>query len=278
LIGELELGWGVVVGHTLDGGSESYVATARTDSGEDAVVKLVMPPYEAFTSELRTLLASEGHGYVRLLNNDEERHAMLQERLGPSLRESGLPVPARMEILCATLQSAWEAPVPPGLPSGEEKARWLSGFIFSTWEELGRPCSRRVVEQALAFAADREAAFDPAACVLVHGDAHDANALQALTGTRGRFKLVDPDGLLAEPAYDLGILMREWSGELLVGDATRLGRERCAHLACLTGVDPRAIWEWGFVERVSTGLLATRVGAGRLGREMLDVAEVWATS
>jgi len=59
----------------------------------------------------------------------------------------------------------------------------------------------------------------------------------------------------------------------LGGDAARLGRERCARLARLTGVDPRAIWEWGFVERVSTGLLATQVGAVRMGREMLVVAE-----
>jgi streptomycin 6-kinase len=278
LIGELERSWGVVVGHTLEGGSESYVATARPDSGHAAVVKLVMPPYEPFAGEVRTLLAAEGRGYARLLNQDEDRHAMLQERLGPSLRESGLPVSARAEILCATLENAWETPAPPGLPSGKEKARWLSRFISATWEVLGRPCSRPAVEQALAFAASREAAFDPTVSVLVHGDAHDANALQALEGTQKRYKLVDPDGLLAEPAYDLGILMREWSNELLSGDAARLGRERCAHLASLTGVDASAIWEWGFVERVSTGLLATRVGAVRLGREMLDVAEVWAAS
>ena len=70
--------------------------------------------------------------------------------------------------------------------------------------------------------------------------------------------------------------MREWSGELLGCDAARLGRERCARLSRLTGVDQRAIWEWGFVERVSTGLLATRVGADRVGKETLDVAEAWA--
>ena len=280
LIRELERDWGVTVGATLSGGSESYVAAAKSRVGEDAVVKLEMPPYGSFAGEVRVLLAAEGRGYARLLQHDEGRHAMLQERLGPSLRESGLPVPDRVEILCATLRGAWETPPPPGLQTGSEKARWLSGFIAATWEETNRPCSRRVVERAQAFAEARRAAFDPAASVLVHGDAHDANALRAGEGTRGRarFKLVDPDGLLAEPAYDLGILLREWSGGLLGGDAMRLGRERCAHLSRLTGVDPRAIWEWGFVERVSTGLLATRVGAGRVGTEMLDVAEVWATS
>ncbi len=280
LIGELEHDWGVTVGSTLRGGSESYVAAARTEAGDDAVVKLEMPPYASFASEVRILAAADGRGYVRLLEHDEERNAMLQERLGPSLRESGLPIPVQIEILCATMQRAWDVRAPAGLPSGADKARWLSEFIAATWEELNRPCSRRVIEQALSFAETRGAAFDPEATVLVHGDAHSANALQdpRHSPAAARFKLVDPDGLLAEPAYDLAIPMREWSRELLEGDAARLGRERCAYLSRLTGVDPQGIWEWGFVERVSTGLLATRVGADRLGREMLDVAEAWATS
>ena len=280
LLDELERGWGVAVGSTLSGGSASYVATARTSSGKDVIVKLEMPPYESFAGEVHTLAAAGGCGYARLLDHDEERHAMLQERLGPSLDESGLPVSAQIEILCATLRRAWEVPTPAGLQTGAEKARWLSGFITETWEELDQPCSRSVVEQALAFAERREAAFDPEVAVLVHGDAHGANALQDLACGSGQaqFKFVDPDGLLAEPAYDLAVTMREWSGELLAGDAVQLGRERCAHLGRLTGVDPQPIWEWGFIERVSTGLLVAWVGADRLGREMLDVAEAWTES
>jgi streptomycin 6-kinase len=239
-----------------------------------------MPPYAAFASEVRTLVAAEGRGYVRLLTYDGARRAMLQERLGPSLRRFGLPVSTQIEILCATLWHAWEVPAPASLPSGADKARWLSEFIVTTWEELQRPCSRRVVELALSFAESREAAFDPESAVLVHGDAHSANALQGTRRESDRlwFKFVDPDGLFAEPACDLAIPMREWSKELLNGDAARLGRERCAYLGHLTGVDPEAIWEWGFVERVSTGLLATQVGARRMGKEMLDVAELWTTA
>jgi streptomycin 6-kinase len=278
LIGELEHDWGVAVGPALPGGSESYVAAARTDSGVDAVIKLEMPPYASFAGEVRTLVAADGRGYVRLLDHDEERNAMLQERLGPSLRGFGLPIPAQIEILCATLQSTWDVPVPAGLPSGAEKARWLSEFIAATWEELNRPCSRRVIEQALAFAEIREAAFDSETAVLVHGDAHSANALQDPRQAPACFKLVDPDGLAAEPAYDLAIPMREWSRELIDGETARLGRERCAYLSRLTGVDHRGIWEWGFVERVSTGLLAIQVDADEMGREMLDVAEAFATT
>lgn len=279
LVSELERDWGVVVGPALGGGSESYVAVATTDAGACAVIKLGMPPYASFASEVRTLAAAEGRGYARLLGHDEERNAILQERLGPSLCGFGLSVPIQIEVLCATLQRAWEVPAPEGLQSGADKARWLSGFIAATWEELNWPCSRRVIEYALAFAESREAAFDPEAAVLVHGDAHSANALRDPSRTSGqaRFRLVDPDGLVAEPAYDLAIPMREWSRELLDGDAARLGRERCYRLSRLTGVDPRGIWEWGLVERVSTGLLSMQVGSDRTGREMLDVAEAWAT-
>ncbi len=280
LLDDLERDWHLAVGRTLSGGSASYVAAARTSSGEDAVVKLEMPPYESFAGEVRTLVAADGRGYARLLDHDEERHAMLQERLGPSLDGSGLPVSTQIKILCATLRCAWEVPAPAGLQSGAEKARWLSRFITETWEELSQPCSQSVVEQALAFTERREAAFDPETAMLVHGDAHGTNALRVLGAGSGkaRFKFVDPDGLLAEPAYDLAIPMREWSRELLAGDAARLGRERCAQLSHLTGVDPRPIWEWGFVERVSTGLFVTWVGADQIGKEMLDVAEIWTSS
>jgi streptomycin 6-kinase len=85
----------------------------------------------------------------------------------------------------------------------------------------------------------------------------------------GTFKLVDPDGLLAEAEYDMGILMREDPVELLAGDAG----ERARWLARRTGLDATAIWEWGAVERVSTGLLCTRIGLQPVGREMLAAAD-----
>jgi streptomycin 6-kinase len=104
----------------------------------------------------------------------------------------------------------------------------------------------------------------------VHGDVHQWNALQASDGS---FKLVDPDGLLAEPEYDLGIIMREDPAELMEGDPTA----RAEWLAGRTGLDAGAIWEWGVVERVSTGLLGTKIGLQPVAGQMLRVAELVAT-
>jgi streptomycin 6-kinase len=93
--------------------------------------------------------------------------------------------------------------------------------------------SERAVEHALPSAERRIAAHDDERAVLVHGDVHQWNALQA----PGGFKLVDPDGLLAEAEYDMGILMREDPVELLEGDPY----ERARRLANRTGLNPIAI-------------------------------------
>ena len=104
-----------------------------------------------------------------------------------------------------------------------------------------------------------------AGAVLVHGDVHQWNVLEAGTG----FKLVDPDGLLAEAEYDLGVVMREDPVELRHGDP----HERARWLAHRCGLDAAAIWEWGVAERVSTGLLCTRIGLQPVGRQMLATAD-----
>ncbi len=83
------------------------------------------------------------------------------------------------------------------------------------------------------------------------------------------FKLVDPDGLLAEAEYDLGVLMREDPVELLDGDPW----ERARWLARRCGLDATAIWEWGVAERVSTGLLGTLIGLQPVAAQMLAAAD-----
>ena len=38
-------------------------------------------------------------------------------------------------------------------------------------------------------------------------------------------------------------------------------------------LDATAIWEWGVVERVSTGLVATRIDLQPVGRQLLALAD-----
>jgi streptomycin 6-kinase len=182
------------------------------------------------------------------------------------LHDLALPVRRQHEVLCAAAARVWRPAHDAGLPTGAEKGRWLAEFITATWAELDGPCSERTVAHALSCIDRRVAAHDDERAVLVHGDVHAWNALAA---DDGDFKLIDPDGLLAEREYDLGILMREDPVELMQGDPN----ERAAWLAHHTGLDAGAIWEWGVAERVSTGLLLTRIDVQPIGRQMLDAAD-----
>jgi streptomycin 6-kinase len=266
LVASLERDWGFTVSDAYRDSTEAFVANATCEDGTPAVLKLLVPRSgDAAANEIAVLRITGGEGCVRLLRDDAGRCALLLERLGRSLYELELPIGRRHEILCATAARVWRPGPDCGLPTGAEKGRWLVDFITATWEELDHPCSERAVDHALACARRRIDAHRDEQAVLVHGDVHQWNALEAADG----FRLVDPDGLLAEPEYDLGIIMREDPLDLLNGDP----HDRARWLAARTGLDATAIWEWGVVERVSTGLLGTKVGLQPIARQMLAVAD-----
>jgi streptomycin 6-kinase len=263
LVRSIETDWRITVGRPYRGSTEAFVARATCDDGTPAVLKLLVPRgRDVAAREATVLRLAAGEGCARLLREDADRGALLLERLGRMLHELGLPVQRRHEILVSAAERIWRPAADSGLPTGAAKAQWLAELIAASWEELDRPCSERAVEHALACARRRGDAHRDDRAVLVHGDVHQWNALEAADG----FKLVDPDGLLAEPEYDLGIIMRE---DPLDGDL----RERAHRLAHRTGLDATAIWEWGVVERVSTGLLGTRIGLQPVAREMLAAAD-----
>jgi len=266
LIAAIERDWAISVGTSYADSTEALVAQAVLEDGTEVVLKLMVPrDNTAAIDEIAVLRAVQGIGCPLLLRADESRGALLLERLGPSLNELGLPLSERHEILCATVEKVWRRAPDLVLPTGREKGLWLTTFITQTWDEIDRPCSERAVEYAILCADRRIAAHDDERAVLVHGDVHEWNALQSGDG----FKLVDPDGLLAEAEYDMGILMREDPVELTAGNPI----DRAHALARRTNLDPVAIWEWGVVERVSTGLLATQIELQPVGREMLQAAD-----
>ena len=272
LIAELEAEWSVSVGRPFHHSSEAFVAEANLGDGTPAVLKLLIPQDGAAgRHEITMLQLAGGKGCVRLLRHDAARGALLLERLGQPLFELGLPLTERLEILVTTASAVWRPAAGSGLPTGADKARHLVDFVTTEWEELGHPCTEAAVEHALDCAARRMDAHDDERAVLVHGDIHQLNALKV--PDRDTFKLVDPDGLLAEAECDLGVMMRNDPMDLLDGDPWARAHwlaERCA-------LDARAIWEWGVVERVTSGLRCTRINLQPLGQQMLMVADHLAT-
>lgn len=272
VVASLATDWGLAIGQPFDGGTEAFVCAATCDDGTAAVLKVLVPREDAASHEITVLRLADGQGCARLLAADAERGALLLERLGPSLNDLGVPFDRRQEILCDVAAAVWRPAPGSGLPSGAAKGRWLAEHVTTSWEDLDRPCSERAVEHALACVERRIAAHDDERAVLVHGDVHEWNTLATLDGNG--FKLVDPDGLLTDPEYDLGVLLREDPLEILAADPGR----RARWLAHRTGRDAVAAWEWGAIERVSTGLLCTRIDLQPVGRQMLAAAELVAAA
>jgi streptomycin 6-kinase len=278
LVSDLERQWSITVGAPFSGGTTSYVCRAVTHAGTPAVLKLSLPD-EGFPATVRLLEAARGNGYVHLLAHYTERYALLLEALGVPLNTLGLTPEQQMRVLGVTLRRAWQVPRWSDVKAqaATEKAAQLGELVERLWESLGRPCSERVRDQAHAYAASRAAAFDIDRCVLVHGDPHPGNALSVPTprpGAESGFVFVDPDGFLADPAYDLGVVLRDWSPQLLAGNTPIPARRYCRLLAEETGVDETAIWEWGFLERVSSGLYIMQFAGPDLYRPFLDTAEM----
>lgn len=266
--------WRLDLGNAYDGGTTSFVIAATDEIGRPCALKVAMALGDSDRAAVRHSLTAhelaDGRGCARLYAHDESTSAMLLEGLGRNLAELDMPLPVMLRTIADTLQQYWR-PVPDDcdLPSAVDRTAWLGSEITAMWDSLGRPCSRAVVDRALDYCALRAAAFDPQHAVLVHGDAHGWNTLDAGAGT---YKFIDPEGVQSEPAHDLGVPMREYNGPLLRGDTSRLVRERAELLAGWCTVDPDAVWQWGFIDRVATGLCNVRDFENDDGAIFLEVA------
>jgi streptomycin 6-kinase len=266
--------WDLRLVRSLTGGTAGVVVAAIDSSGRACALKVAMvlddDDLEAYGRSVLVHQLADGRGCAELFDHDPETAAMLLEHLGPNLDALGMSVTDMLDTITTTLRRFWmPAPMDCNLPTGADQARWLADHIVAWWDQLGRPCAREVVDRALAYCDERATAFDPSTAVLVHGDAHGWNTLRAAEST---FKFVDPEGLRSEPAHDLAVPLREYNEPLLAGDTKRLVRERAELLAARCDVDPEPVWQWGFVERVSTGLAGIRELDGDDGRQFLEVA------
>ena len=266
-IRSLELDWSIELGRTYDEGTEAFVADAVLADGTPAVLKVLVPRRSGGFDdhEVTVLRLAGGSGCPVLYQEDRTRGALLMERLGPSMFALGLPYEQRLPALCDAASRIWRPAPDAALPTTRAKAAWLIEFVTTKWELLGRPCPERTIAHAVACGERRVATRPLAEPLLLHGDVHQWNALQA----GDDFELVDPDGLVGDPEYDLGVILREDPAEPGAADSWVT-----AHwMAERYGLDATAIWEWAVIERVSTGLVATEIDLQPVGRQLLAFAD-----
>ena len=215
-LAELARDWGLDLGRSLPGGSNSYVVRARTADGSSAVLKVVLDGDE-LDGQVRVLEAADGRGYARLLHADVARQAILLEALGDPLQSSGRTAPDQLAVLADTLALAWQPARVDQVPDSADKAIGLAGLIA---EPLG-PSRTTLPGGGPRPGAPLRRAARPRPGGVAGGRPRRPTSRQRADraarrrGAETGFCFVDPDGFVADRAYDLGVTMRDFSAGVL---------------------------------------------------------------
>ena len=251
LLADLAAQWGLTLGPPFPNLSYNYVAPATRADGEAVILKVGIPNRELLT-EIAALEAYAGHGITRLLASDADRGALLAERLLPGVPLASLTPDedARATSVAASvMRQLWRpAPAAGPFPTVADWARGLERLRAEFDGGVG-PFPRRLVEQAEALFADLLPS--QTAPVLLHGDLHHENILSA---TRAPWLALDPKGLVGEPAYEVGSLLRNPMPYLLAWpDLGRSLDRRVAQLADELEMDKARLRGWGIAQAVLSG-------------------------
>jgi len=220
----------------------NFVAPAVTERGLHVVVKIGVP-CEELRNEIEALRLYRGGAAAELFDADADKGILLLERAQPAVKLSAIDDELATVVAARMMGELWRP-----LPSAHAfptAAEWALGF-----ERLRRrfgggtgPFDSRL--DGAAESLFEELLGSAAAPVLVHGDLHHFNILSA---ARRPWIAIDPKGLAAEPAYEVGALLRNPAPERYLDPAVQ--RRRVAVLADELGFDLRRIAGWGAAQAV----------------------------
>ncbi|MEO7002266.1 MAG: aminoglycoside phosphotransferase family protein [Ktedonobacterales bacterium] len=255
LLTELAGQWALSLGPPVAHLTYNYVAPVTRADGAAAILK-VAPPNNEFSCEVEALRLFDGQGMARLLAADLNQRAALIERLEPGT--ALMDVLAHGEddratrIAADVLRRLWR-PAPPDHPF-PTTADWGRGFarLRQTFGGATGPFPAPLVEQAERLFDELHATA--AAPVLLHGDLNYGNVLlgrrEAEHGEE-TWLAIDPKGLVGEPIYDTGVLLRDPVDDIVAHPQPRqLLERRIALLADELGFDRERLRLWGMAQAV----------------------------
>jgi streptomycin 6-kinase len=250
--------------------SYNYVVPAVLADGTEAVLKLGVPNPE-FTTEIESLRLYGGRGAARLIDADAERGALLLERVRP-----GIPL-AELEddddatsIAAGVMRKLWQ-PLPAS-HAFPDLRRWTQSLCqyagrYHPGEAVAGPLPPDLVDRAMGHLRDLLAA--PLPPVLIHGDFHHWNVLSA---TREPWLAIDPKGMAAEPAFDVGPLFYNPMPRVFGWpDLKRITRRRLDLLTERLELDRQRLAACAFVAAVLSACWSVEEGNGGV-EEVIAVA------
>lgn len=268
--------WELKVGPPFAPLSYNYAAPAEGPRGERFVLKLGVPTH-GLLQEIGVLLSFDGCGAARLFDSDAARGALLLERLEPGTpltslceEDDGAATAAAAAVMRSLRRTgthqAQRAPTAADWGQGFAKCRKHFGGGFG-------PFPRKLFEESEALYAELLATSAPP--ILLHGDLHHGNILAA---ARAPWLAIDPQGVVAEPAYEVGALLRNPFPQLLHWpDRVRVSESRIAQLSDELGYERARVRGWGLAQAMLSSWWSIE-DEGVLGEYGYAAAEILAAT
>lgn len=250
ILATCEQRWQLTIGAPLGNLSFNYVALAVLADGTEAIVKTGLT--DEFPSQPEALRHFAGRGMVQLLAYDEQNATMLLERLKPGM--SLRTVEDDETVISSAVQlmrNLWH-PLPPQHYPFPTITDWGAGFarLRTCYAGGTGPIPPTLFAKAEHLYAELCASI--AEPVLLHGDLHQDNILAA---ERMPWLAVDPKGVIGEPAFETGALLRNfWPDILALANPKSLLARRIDRLCAELGFERERIANWGFAQAVLSAI------------------------
>ncbi len=177
--------------------SINYVEKAKTQSGEDVVLKIGFPDDEVFIDEVKTLEFYQGNGAVKILEKDMDNFVILLERCMPGISLHTLNNEEKeIKIFAEVCNKIWKkVDKNSGFNKLEDEAKYFDWYFKNL-----KKCEE-VLHQDLVVKAQKtfkDLINTSGESYLLHADLHHGNILKSERG----WLCIDPKGIIGERAYE----------------------------------------------------------------------------
>ena len=245
ILARCEQRWGVTIGAPFANLSFNYVAPAVRADGTAVIVKVYAG--DEFPLQAEALRLFNGHGMVQFMACEMEDAVLLMECLQPGTTLLRVEDDEQATAIAANVMRQMWRPISTGHPF-PTVLDWGKGFgrLRQHFGGGSGPFPPRLLEEAETLFAELSASM--AGPMLLHGDLHHDNILMA---RRQPWLAIDPKGLVGEPAYETGALLRNALAQVFsASQPRRVLARRMDQLAEELELDRVRIHGWGLSQAV----------------------------
>ncbi|WP_168627236.1 MULTISPECIES: aminoglycoside phosphotransferase family protein [unclassified Cryobacterium] len=274
--------WKLALAGSHEGGRAGIVVEVVQEDGTPAVLKIGVP-HEEGRWEAVALAAFPKGTAPQLLRQDATTWALLLEsvRPGTPLRDAGLD-PMEALTIGGTLHGRIASSSPVRGSTLPRVSDFAASGALRMRDRIAREADlfeRLEIEpEPLHRAADEllRLADLSTAGALVHGDFNPGNIVHSMDDDSERWMVIDPKGMVGDPAYDLWPLVTQLGDPLNDPDPAGRLSEQLMVAANAAGCDPRRTAEWAFARAGQVTVWFAEDGDYDLARNEARVQALWA--